>query len=195
VHDWFGRTLASLGRFEESISEMSRAYALSPASAWVMMRFGLVNWMVGRNGEAREMFGRALEVNPRFARARLGLACVDATEGRRDEAISGAEAAVSTAGEAFFQSIRAVVHAWVRSDKAREILENLVAGRYRGYMSPGWLCHIYYALGDKDNGYEWARRSQEERDPTIPWTNEWPIVARAREDPRFVEMLHRMGLP
>jgi adenylate cyclase len=195
AHDWYGRTLASLARFDESISEMSRAYELDPASPWIMSRFGLVNWMAGKNREAREMFNKALEANPRFARARLGLAFVDAIEGRKEDAISGADAAVAIGGEAFFHAMRAVVHAWVGSEKAREILENILAGRYRGYAAPGWIAHIYYVLGDRDKGYEWARRSHDERDPTIPWTNQWPISARARGDPRFVEMLRQMGLP
>ena len=195
AHDWYGRMLASLARFDEAISEMSRAYQLDPASPWIMARSGLVFWMAGRNAEAREMFNKALKASPKFARARLGLALVDSIEGESEGAISEAETAVVDTDEAYFQAQRAIVHGWVGSGKARELLENLLAGKYKGYASPGWISHIYYSLGDRDKGYEWAMRSHDERDPTIPWSNKWPILARSREDPRFAEMLRQMRLP
>jgi adenylate cyclase len=195
AHDWYGRMLSSLGRFDDAISQMRQAYELDPASPWIMVRFALVNWMAGKNDDARMMFSKALEENPRFARARLGLGFVSAIEGKKDDAIGHADEAVGIASEAYFVAQRALVHAWVDSGKAREILEDLHAGRYKGYAAPGWLAHIHYALGDKDEGYELARRSHDERDPTIPWSNKWPILVRARDDPRYMALLHEMRLP
>jgi len=195
AHDWYGRTLASLGRFDEAISQMGRAYELDPASPWIMSRFGQIYWMAGRNDDATEMVKQVLGRNPRFMRAQMCLALISAIEGRKDEAISWADEAVSISGEALFQAQRAVVHAWVRSPKAREILDGLLQGRFEGYTAPGWLSHIYYSLGDKEKGYEWAKKSIDERDPTIPWSNNWPILVRAREDARFVEILRRLRLP
>jgi adenylate cyclase len=195
AHDWYGRMLASLGRFDESMSEMGRAYELDPASPWIMTRLGHVNWMAGNNKVARGMFEKALGANPKFARARMGLAFINATEGKKEEATKEADAAVKTADEAYFQALRGIVHAWVASGKAASILEDLLAGSFKGYASPGWICHIYYASRDREKGYAWARRSHDERDPTIPWSNKWPILERAREDPRYLELLRQMKLP
>ena len=195
AHDWYGRMLSALGRFDEAISQMQQAYELDPASPWIMARFALVNWMAGKNDDARMMFSKVLEKNPRFVRAKLGLGFVSATEGKKGEAMGDVDEAVGIASEAYFVAQRAIVHAWVGSGKAREILEDLHAGRYKGYAAPGWLAHIHYALGDKDKGYELARRSHDERDPTIPWSNKWPILVRAREDPRYMALLREMELP
>ncbi len=195
AHDWYGRMLASLGRFDEAILHERRALELAPASPWIMSRFGLVNWMGGRNTEARELFSKVLETSPKFARAQLGLGFVNAIEGKREDAIREADAAIAHNGEAYFQAQRAVIHAWVGSPQAKDILENILAGRYEGYAAPGWVAHVYYALREREKGYEWAKRSYDERDPTIPWSNMWPVLARAREDPRFVELLRRMQLP
>jgi adenylate cyclase len=196
AHDWYGRMLASLARFEGAIYELGKAYELDPVSPWIATRFGMVYWMAGKNTEAREKFDKALEANPKFARAQMGLAFVDVAEGRKEEARKEADAAVALADEAFFHAHQAVVHASVGSvDKSREILGNILAGKYSGYASPGWIGAVYYALGERDKGYEWMQRSHYERDPTLPWFNKWPILAVQREDPRFVELLRRMKLP
>jgi hypothetical protein len=39
------------------------------------------------------------------------------------------------------------------------------------------------------------KKAREERDPTIPWFNRWPILGAARKDPRFVKMLQELKLP
>ena len=196
AHDWFGRMLAALARFDEAIPEMAKAYELDPVSPWIVTRFGFVYWMAGRNAEARGMFDKALTANPNFARARMGLAFVDATEGRNEDAKREADLAVAAADEAFFQAHRALVHAYVGSTAtAKEILEKLVGDKYDGYASPGLKGAIYYAVGERDEGYKWVRWAHAERDPSLPWFNKWPILERMREDPRFVEMLHEMKLP
>jgi len=196
AHDWYGRMLAAMGRFDEAIAEMGRAYELDPASPWVTSRFGLVYWIAGRNKEAREMFAKAARANPRFARARGGLAFVNVTEGRKEEAMKEIDAAVAIADEAYFRTHQAVVYASVGSrEKARKILDDLLAGKYKGFATPAWIGAIYYCLGDPDNGYEWMVKAYESRDPSIPWYNKWPILDVERKDPRFVKMLRQMKLP
>jgi adenylate cyclase len=204
AHDWYGRMLAALGRFDEAIAETGRAYELDPASPWVTIRFAMVYWMAGRNKEAREMFSKvAREMfskvareNPKFGRAHGGLAFVNATEGRKEDVMKEIDAAVALGDEAYFRTHQAVIYASVGStQKARKILENLLAGKYKGFATPAWIAAIYYWLGDQDKGYEWMVKAYESRDPSIPWYNKWPILDVERRDPRFVQMLRKMKLP
>jgi TolB-like protein/Tfp pilus assembly protein PilF len=196
AHDWYGRMLASLGRFDESISEISRARELDPASPWVMAHLAQVYWMAGMNSEARDMSNKVLETEPSFARAHLYLAFVNAAENKKEDAKREADKAVAIADEAYFRAYQAVVHARVGStEKAKDILENLQAGRYKGYLSPYFTSAIYYSLGEQDKGYEWMKRAYDDRDPSIPFFNKWPILEAQRKDPRFVEMLHQLKLP
>ncbi len=196
AHDFYGRTLACLGRLEDAIVEMSRANELDPASSYAMIHLGVVYWMAGRNADARDMFGKALEGNPKSARALMLRAFVSATEERRKDARRDAEAAVAVDDQAHFRALQAVVYASTGlPDEVRKILERLLQGKYKGYSSPYMIGSIYYWLEDKEKGYEWMRRAYEERDPSIPWYNGWPILEINRKDPRFVEMLHQMKLP
>ncbi|HXW37723.1 MAG TPA: adenylate/guanylate cyclase domain-containing protein, partial [Nitrososphaerales archaeon] len=92
---FYGRVLASLGRFDEAISEMTRAFELDPAATWVIDHYGTVYYMAKRYREAREMFDRVLRHNPTFVKARMGLAFVDVAEGNREAAKIGADDAVA----------------------------------------------------------------------------------------------------
>ena len=195
AHAWYGRVLASLGRFDEAISEAKRALELDPAAPWSSEISGVVYYMTGMNNEAREMFRKVLDMNPRFVKARMGLAFVDAAEKKFDDAKVEADAAAAMDGEPFFQAHRAMVHANVGEPwRAREILDKLLAAKV-GYVAPALVSGIYYNLGDLDRGFEWMEKARKEHDPTIPWETLWPIFGAARKDPRFVAMLKETGLP
>jgi adenylate cyclase len=195
AHDWYGRFMASMGRFDEALSEMSRAYELDPASPFVALRFGLVYWMAGDNERARDLLAKTVDRYPTFARARVVIAFIDAMEGKKDEALKGIDFAITLDDNAFFRTTQAMVLAYLGSgEEARRILEDLVAGKYKGYASPGTVGAIYYLLGDKEKGYDWMHRAYEEHDATLPMENRWPILDVTREDPRFVELLRRLKL-
>jgi tetratricopeptide (TPR) repeat protein len=151
--------------------------------------------MAGMNGAARKLFASALKAYPKFGRARVGLAFVNATEHKKEEAIKEIEAAIAISDEAYFHVFEALVYGFVGlKDKAREILNNILSGKYKGYAGPFSIGSIHYLLGDWDSGYEWIMKAYKEHDPALPWSNKWPILAFMREDPRFVELLGRMRL-
>jgi TolB-like protein/Flp pilus assembly protein TadD len=195
AHDDYGLFLASMGRFDEAISEARRAQELDPASPLVGWHYGLVCWMGGANERARRLFAGVVKAHPKFARARLGLAFVNATEHRNEEAIKEIEAAIAISDDAYFHGLEAIVHAFVGSEhKTREILRNILSGKYKGYASPGDIGAAYYLLGDSDEGYQWFKKAYEEHDVWLAFCSKWPIAAPLRADPRFLELLGRMRL-
>jgi adenylate cyclase len=195
AHDWYGRFMAAMGRFDEALSEMSRAYELDPTSPFVALRFGLVHWMAGDNQKARDLFTRTMDRYPTFARARVCIAFIDAMEGRKDEALKGIDFAITLDDNAFFRATQVMVLAYLGlEEQARRILEGMMVGKYNGYASPGNIGELHYMLGDKEKGYEWMQRAYDEHDATLPMQNRWPILGVVREDPRFVELLHHMKL-
>jgi adenylate cyclase len=62
-------------------------------------------------------------------------------------------------------------------------------------MSPYVIATVYAALGDKDKAFEFLDKAYQERSLNLSWH----IVAdlridNLRSDPRFQELLHKMGL-
>ena len=85
-----GNVLASRGRHEEAIAAYRAASAAAPRSARPLELLGHVLFDRGRNAEARAAYQQALQVQPAEAlEARLGLARLDAAEGKLDDAIAG----------------------------------------------------------------------------------------------------------
>jgi TolB-like protein/Flp pilus assembly protein TadD len=196
AHQFYGRLLASLGRFDEALSESRKAYELDPASPYVMAFLGNILWMAGKNSEAKNILDKLLAANPKFLKGYMPRAFVLATEGQGEEARKEADTAVSMDDQAFFRAQQALVYAATGyNQEAEGILENILNGKYRGYAAPYLVGSIYYRLGDLDKGYRWIRRAYEERDTSIPYFNSWPILEANRKDPKFVEMLRQLKLP
>jgi len=195
-HAFYAWFLASMERFDEAISQVNRAYELDPASPFVGWICGNVNWMAGKNGRARELYARVLALHPNFARAYLGLALLNGTEGKAEEAVNEADKMITIANEALFREFQAQVYALVGlRDKAEEIVDGLLSKKFKGYGSPMQIGLIYYMLGESDTGFRWIQNAYEARDPSFPMMNKWPTEKAAREDPRFIQLLNKMKLP
>jgi len=195
VYSLYGRFLSMLGRYEEAMAQLDRARELSPNDPYAATHSGTVCWMAKKNEQARGFYNKALALNLDFARARDGLAWVDVAEGKKDEAIRESDAAMVASDEAYFRVTQGWIHAAVGStEKAREILDNLLARKYKGYSAPFNIGVLYYLLGDKENGFKWVKRSFDERDPGVPWFNNWPLLDVMKQDERFTDLLRSINL-
>ena len=195
-HVFYAWFLAVMGRFDEAISEATRAHELDPVSPFTDQICGVVYWMAGKNDRARELFTRILEIYPNFARAHLLLALINAMESKTEEAVKEADRTISISDEALFREFQAQVYALVGlKEKSREIVNGLLSKKFKGYTSPKQIGLVYYMLGEKDSGYQWTQKAYEARDVSLPMMNKWPTENVAREDPRFIELLNRMKLP
>ncbi len=65
----------------------------------------------------------------------------------------------------------------------------------REYVSPTFLADDYIRLGDKDRAMEWLEKGYKERASAIPYLKVDPMYDPLRSDPRFQDLLRRIGLP
>jgi len=68
------------------------------------------------------------------------------------------------------------------------------ASAYR-YVAPSVIASIYFAAGDKEHGFAWLEKAYNERDDGLELIRGDPAIAPYRSDPRFADLLRRMGLP
>jgi TolB-like protein/Tfp pilus assembly protein PilF len=195
-HVFYAWFLAAMGRFDEAVSEATRAFELDPVSPLTGDVCGHINSMAGKNDRARELYMRVLALHPNFARAHLGLALLNALESKPEEAIKEVDKMISISDEALFREFQAQVYAMVGlKEKAKEILNGLLSKKFKGYASPMQIGLVYYMLGETDSGYQLMQEAHKARDAFLPMMNKWLTEKVAREDPRFVELLNRMKLP
>jgi len=79
--------------------------------------------------------------------------------------------------------------------QALRILDELKGASKQKYVSAYSFAVIYLGLGEKDQAFAWLEKAYEERSFLLPYLKVDPIWDPLRSDPRFADLLRRMGLP
>ena len=82
-----------------------------------------------------------------------------------------------------------------KKDEARKILDELKELSEREYVSSYFLALIYTGLGEKDQALEWLEKAYQERAIYLIYVGKQPQFDALRSDPRFTDLLRRVGLP
>ena len=64
----------------------------------------------------------------------------------------------------------------------------------RKYVSSYRVGAIHAGLGEEDRAMEWLQRAYQERDAWLIWLKADPVFDSLRSDPRFQDILRRIGL-
>lgn len=191
--------LYGMQRFDEAAAEARRAQQVDPASPLVNTWAGAAYFLVARVDEAMASWQRALELDPAFADANLALARAYVTQGKYDAAIAQLQRAVQlNQGQPML--VGALAHARARAGQRQEAL-NLVddlkriEGEKLGFVSPFGMIWAYAGLGDKDEAFAWLEKAYQERYDRMVWLNVDPLLEPLRSDPRFTDLVRRVGLP
>ena len=81
-----------------------------------------------------------------------------------------------------------------KKDKAYAFLADLRERSAKGYVSSFWVAAIYLGLSDFDNAFEWLEKAYEERDSNLIYVTVVPFFDPVRSDPRYKQLLIKMGL-
>ncbi|HTE87871.1 MAG TPA: tetratricopeptide repeat protein, partial [Terriglobales bacterium] len=81
-----------------------------------------------------------------------------------------------------------------RSD-AEMVLQGLLERAKHSYVSPFDIALIYTALGQKDTAFAWMTKAVAERSTWLVYSKWEPRLDPLRSDPRFQDLLRRIGLP
>ena len=197
AYHWYALHLAGLGQFEQALVEMRRARTLDPLSLIINTELGRVFYTARRNDEAIEQLQDTLDLNPDFVPARIWLSLAYLQKERFEEAIelSRTVADSENGGTTALALLGASYAAAGRTEDAREILETLQKLSSENHVSPASIAIVYANLGDTDEAFEWLELAFEERAAYLRLLKVDPLFDPLRSDPRFQDLLERMGFP
>ena len=192
LHSWL---LTILGRHSEAQDAAQCGHDLDPLSS----RGGipaLVLYHGRQYDEAIAECERGLELDPTSFLSLLVLSLSHAGKGEYDQAVQHAERGVTMSpGSDFLRALLGAVYAMAgREEAARGILTDLVERSGRSYVAPILVSWIYSNLQDRDSAFEWLDKAYDERTCTLGSGIGYAVYDGIREDPRFGELLHKLGL-
>ena len=79
--------------------------------------------------------------------------------------------------------------------EAENILQTLSERGKKSYVSPFDLALVHAALGEKDEAFALLKKAIAERSTFLVYTKWEPRLDPLRSDPRFTQILKRIGLP
>ena len=201
THHWYGELLVQTGRFDEAFEHYRLALEVDPLSSAIRSDLGLT-WFYARDYErAIAEFRKTLQADPKFAHAYHNLARVYAQVGRYKEAVDEHRKGWLAAGEdpdEIARRTQALKQALERSGARgfwRKRLELVLADTTRESKWAHDVALLYARLDEKDEAFAWLDKAYAGRAYDLLYLKVCPEVESLRGDPRFKDLLRRIGLP
>ena len=201
VHSRYSLYLAAAGRSDEAVAEGRRALELDPLSVRYTQNLGSVFYYARRSDDAIRQYDQALELDPNNTAVHEALGDAYEQKGMYGEAVAEWRRAMTLAGDDELAAILSSAYARggfsgaVRA-VARKRLKRLDERSKRGeYLPRIDYARAYLRLGDKEQALRWLDRACGERNRFPLLLNTDPFYDSLRADPRFQDLVRRVGLP
>jgi len=182
------------GRTQEALAWVERGRELDPLGSADTVGFLLL--MARRYDDSIREYRSVLAVQPEYTNARWGLGFALIVNHQTDQAILELEKTVAMMNRSpgsLEMLATAYAHAGRRQD-ALTLINELKQRRQKGYVPAGAFINIYLALGDYDQAFFWCDEAYKEQSGILQWIKVAPLFDPVRDDPRFVDLVHRVGL-
>jgi tetratricopeptide (TPR) repeat protein len=194
AHQWYTWHLITLGRNSEAITEMRRAESLDPLSLIIGADMADVLLSARHYDESIQQSRKTIEMDPRFAVTHYELGQAFVQKHMYNEGIAELQKAIGlSGGDKAFRSNLAYAYATSgRRNEALEMLRELKNPSNSGFSNASEIALIYVGLDEKDQAMSWLDKAYGERfNPSVLVR---PCFDPLRSDPRFQDLLRRIGL-
>jgi TolB-like protein/DNA-binding winged helix-turn-helix (wHTH) protein/Flp pilus assembly protein TadD len=197
AHHWYAYDLAALNRMPEALNEIWRAQQVDPLSAIINTDVAELLYYAGRYDQAIQQANVALEIDPQFLLAHSLLGEIYGEQHRYSEALAEGKRAVELSGGSPWMLARLGRTYALSGDRsqAEQVLRQLVELSARRKVMSGVVAGVAAALGKNDEAFAAGQKACEERDGglmLLKYDHFWDPL---RSDPRFQQLLRRVGLP
>jgi len=195
AHHWYAWHLMVVGRYGEGIAELKQAENLDPLSLIISADLADALCIAHRYDESVEQSRKTIAMDPYFAVAHYQLGQALEQEHRHKEAIAEFRRAIElSGGNTTVESNLANAYAVSgRKEEAMKILKDLESRRSQDSSTGSNIALIYVGLGDNARAMIWLNKAYQARfNPSILLR---PVFDPLRADPRFQDLLRRIGVP
>lgn len=199
AHHWYAYYLMAQGRPEESLGEIRAAQRLDPLSLIINTDVAEMLFYAGRYDESIQQAERVLEMDPNFVLAMNVIAWTYVKERKYDDALQEVRRAMSVpgAGRAMEGSLAESYALAGQTAMARKLLARMQVESETLHRQGLWvsIASTYAALGDRDEAFAWLEKAVQARDGGLTLIERLPFLDSLHSDPRFADLVRRIGLP
>jgi tetratricopeptide (TPR) repeat protein len=194
-HGYF-QYLSTVGRPDEGLFYAIHAHELDPAQMPGNLAYAY--FLARQYDKAIELFRQLLEKRPNEVQPLILLGETYVAKGMYREGVAKMQKAIAldNAPERWDRHpMLAYAYAMAgRRDEALKILNEQKRLAKKAPISPYNFAIIYTGLGDKDRAFEWLQKGYEQRARLVYRLKSRPMFDSLRSDPRYAELLRKMGL-
>ena len=193
THERFAVWMLCQGRTDEALAWIQRARELDPLGG-ASRTYGWILFHSRQYEDAVRELGGANASSSTSADWYLGMALI--ANGQPNEAITVLENALAASNRSPAEMgvlVRAYAHAGRRED-AQRLVEELKQRLQKGYVPSSAFVHAYLGLGDNEQAFVWLEKAYSERANVLQLLKVHPFFDPLRGDPRFKDLVHRVGL-
>jgi tetratricopeptide (TPR) repeat protein len=191
-----------LKRFDEALEKAKKGEEVDPLSPISLDILGQALRHMRRYDEAIEVLNKGIEMDPNNENPHFSLWLIYMYRSMYRDALREMEKLMEIGGFPGW-------HAWPEEMEEFKIvskergwkgglewnLERTMENAKKGHVSPFIIAQCHVILGHKAEAIKWLERAYSERDLLMPYLNTEAAFDPIRNDPRFAEILKRMGFP
>ena len=195
-HHWYGLFLIVLGRKDEAVRELKRALEIDSLSLIINTKLGVAYYYGRQYDLAIDQLRKTIDMDSRFPLAHFYLALCYEQQGKFPDSIVELKKGLDLADNPWFRA--SLVHVYAVSGKRAEAQKELAAlleSQKTKFVSPYFLAIAYSGLGEKEKAFFWLETSLRDRADWMTYLKVDPALDPLRSDPRFADLMRRVGLP
>jgi TolB-like protein/DNA-binding winged helix-turn-helix (wHTH) protein/Tfp pilus assembly protein PilF len=195
AHHWYAEHLSWLGRFDEASHESERARQLDPLSLIIVADHAEILYISRQYDRAIEELRAVREMEPNFPRAGL-LVNALVEKGLFEDALAetARERRAFGDGPWLWETLAYVYGRSRKQKQGRHAIHELEQLNQRQRIDPASIAWGYVALGDKDRAFSWMEKAYAQHSNVLHTLKVEPGFDPVRNDPRFQDLLRRVGL-
>jgi len=195
-HHWYSLLLENLGRFNEALAEIEKALALDPASPQANVNHAGILSDMHRYDDALAELNRLIAANPEFPVNYGARGDVYWRLRNQEEAVADYATAMKKNGRAeWAEKFTAAYRKAKLKGACTAMIEVLKNESQKEYLSPNDMARYYGLMGDRDHMFEWLEKGYAERSSRMEYLKVEEYLEPFHSDPRYIDLLKRMGLP
>jgi len=194
---WFSIYFRNKRQFDDALREIKRAQELDPLSPIISANLAYVYILKDDLNSAVEQCKRMIELDPSFRLTHELLGIAYLKQHRYEEATAELQKVVELSKRAtrYLSSLGYCYAVTGRRAESLAIVKELEEKYVKHEADGQSIAGVYAGLNDEDQAFAWLERDFEQRRVLLPEITWRFAFEDLRTDPRYADLVRRMGLP